>query len=294
MQRICTALAIIAATISSTGAQAALPRFPNQHGGTIVFVADGNLWEVARAGGTAHRLTSDPGQDMMPRYAPDGKWIAFTASYQGNEDVYVIPASGGTARRLTYQSDIYPGTGGRHGPNNMVVTWTPDSKNIVFMSRRQAWNAWISKLFTVPLEGGLPTHLPVDSAGLLTFGPDSHSIAYNRIFRNFRTWKRYTGGLAQQVFTYDFNTKQLTQVTDWKGTNTSPMWYGKKIYFLSDRDKNFRANIWVYDQDTKQSREVTHFTDYDIDFPSLGDDAITFQQGGKLYVLDLPDEKRTS
>jgi tricorn protease len=122
------------------------------------------------------------------------------------------------------------------------------------------------------------------------YGPDGHSIAYNRIFRNFRTWKRYEGGLAQQVFTYDFDTQQLTQVTDWKGTDTAPMWYRRNIYFLSDRDKNRRANIWAYDLDAKKTRQITYFSDYDIDFPSLGDDAITFQQGGKLHVLDLPSE----
>lgn len=284
-------LAVLALLVITTTAHGALPRFPNSHGGTIVFVADGNIWQVPRLGGTAQRLTSDPGQDMFPRYSPDGKWIAFTSSYQGNEDVYVIPAAGGAARRLTFESDMYEKTGGRHGPANMVITWTPDSKNIVFLSRRMAWNVWISRLFTVPVGGGLPQALPLDSGGLLTYGPGGHSIAYNRIFRNFRTWKRYEGGLAQQVFTYDFDTKNLTQITDWKGTNTAPMWYGSKIYFLSDRDKNWRANIWVYDQDTRQTREITHFTDYDIDFPSLGDDAITFQQGGKLYVLDLQSEK---
>lgn len=285
------ALTLLGSVSLTPPARAALPRYPQLHNGQIVFVADGNLWQVARTGGTARRLTSDPGQDMLPRYSPDGKWIAYTASYQGNLDVYVIPAAGGAARRLTFQSDVYDKTGGRHGPNNMVVTWTPDSQNIVFLSRRAAWNPWISRYFEVPARGGLPTPLPLDSGGLMTYGPDGHSIAYNRIFRNFRTWKRYQGGLAQQVFTYDFDTKQLTQITDWKGTNTSPMWYGTKIYFLSDRDKNWRANIWVYDTQTKETREVTHFTDYDIDFPALGDDAITFQQGGKLYVLDLPTEQ---
>jgi tricorn protease len=284
----CT-LALFATILMTGAAVAALPRYPSLSNGTIVFVADGNLWRVSRAGGTAQRLTSDPGEDKMPRYSPDGKWIAFTASYQGNEDVYVIPAGGGAARRLTFQSDI-DGIEDRMGPNNMVVTWTPDSKNVVFLSRREAWNKWIAKLFAVPVSGGLPVALPLDSGGLLTYGPDGHSIAYNRIFRNFRTWKRYQGGLAQQVFTYDFETKQLTQITDWKGTNTAPMWYGRNIYFLSDRDKNWRANIWAYNLDTKQTRQITHFSDYDIDFPSLGDDAITFQQGGKLFVLDLPSE----
>ena len=286
-------LFLIAMIVLTSGAVAALPRYPNLRNGMIVFVADGNLWQVPRGGGVAQKLTSDPGQDVMPRYSPDGKWIAFTASYQGNVDVYAIPATGGTARRLTFQSDIEgidKGNGGRLGPNNMVVTWTPDSKSIVFLSRREAWNNWMAKLFAVPVEGGLPVALPLDSGGLLTYGPDGHSIAYNRIFRNFRTWKRYQGGLAQQVFTYDFDTQQLTQITDWKGTNTAPMWYGHQIYFLSDRDKNLRANIWAFDLDTRQTRQITHFSDYDIDFPSLGDDAITFQQGGRLYVLDLPTE----
>jgi tricorn protease len=272
-------------------AEALLPRFPNAHGNKIVFVAGGNLWQVDKNGGTAARLTSDSGQDMMPRYSPDGKWIAFTANYQGNEDVYVMPAAGGDARRLTFQSDIFSKTGGRHGANNLVLAWTPDSQKIVFLSRRLAWNVWINRLFAVPVMGGMPQTLPLDSGGLLSYGPDGHSIAYNRIFRNFRTWKRYTGGLAQQIFTYDFDSKKLTQITDWKGTNTAPMWVGAKIYFLSDNDKNFRQNIFVTDLVTKETRQVTHFDDYDIDFPSLGDNEITFQQGGALYALDLPDEK---
>src|ERR1700733_429504 len=140
-----TLVFLLASTPLAGAARAALPRYPNLHDGQIVFVADGNLWQVAATGGTAHKLTSDPGQDMMPRYSPDGKWIAFTANYQGNEDVYVIPSAGGAAKRLTFQSDLYEKTGGRHGPDNMVLTWTPDSKQIVFLSRRMAWNPWINQ-----------------------------------------------------------------------------------------------------------------------------------------------------
>lgn len=268
----------------------ALMRFPTQHGSQVAFVSHGNIWVVDRAGGAARRLTSGPGQDLMPRYSPDGKWIAFTASYQGNRDVYVIPAQGGPARRLTFHSDITEHAPTRWGPDNMVVTWTPDSQSILFLSRRKAWSSWITLPFSVPLAGGLATQLPLDRAGFMSYGPDGHSIAYTRIFRDFRTWKRYDGGLAQDVFTYDFNSHALTRITDWKGTDTSPMWAGRKIYFLSDRDSNRRANIWVYDLDSKQFSQVTRFTDYDIDFPSLGDNAITFQQGGDLYVLDLPTQ----
>ena len=270
---------------------AALPRFPQPFGDRIVFVANGNVWSVPKSGGTAVRLTSAPGQDMLPRVSPDGKWVAYTEANKAGTDIWVIPAAGGAARRLTFYPATEAGTGGRHGPDSMVVTWTPDSKSVVYLSKRDQWNSWIQSLYEVPVAGGLPTPLPIDSAvGLATFGPDGHSIAYNRIFRNFRTWKRYNGGLAQQVFTYDFNTRDLKQLTNWSGTNTSPMWYGNHIYYLADQDAHRRANIWVIDTDTKQTRQVTHFTDYDIDFPALGGDAIAFQQGGKLYRLDLPSE----
>ncbi len=268
-------------------------RYPTVHGDSIVFVAHDNLWQVGRTGGVAHRLTSDPGQDIMPRFSPDGKWIAFTGDYQGNQDVYVIPAGGGAARRLTFHSDIVPKAPTRWGPDNMVLTWTPDSKNIVFLTRAVAWNSWYSRPFEVAVTGGLPVPVPLDRAGLMSYGPDGHSIAYNRIFRNYRTWKRYDGGLAQDIYTYDFDSKKLTQITNAPGTETSPMWVGRKIYYLSDNDANRRANIWVHDLDGGADREITHFTDYDIDFPSEGDGVIVFQQGGSLYTLDLKDEKLT-
>jgi tricorn protease len=274
-----------------TAIRAALPRFPQPFGDRIVFVANGNVWSIPKSGGTAVRLTSAPGQDMFPRVSPDGQWIAYTEASNAGTDIWVIPAAGGAAQRLTFHPATEPGTGGRHGPDNMVVTWTPDSRNVVYLSKRDQWNSWIQNLYEVPVAGGLPMRMPIDSAvGLASFGPDGHTIAYNRIFRNFRTWKRYNGGLAQQIFTYDFNSRELKQLTNWSGTNTSPMWYGNRIYYLSDQDANRRANIWVMDTGTRQAREVTHFTDYDIDFPALGGDAIAFQQGGKLYRLDLPSE----
>jgi tricorn protease len=271
-----------------------LMRFPALSGDAIVFAAYGNLWQVSRDGGVASRLTANPGYDLMPRFSPDGRWIAFTARYHGNQDVYVIPAGGGEAKRLTYHSDVVDKAPTRWGPDNMVVTWTPDSKNVVFLSRREAWNSWYGRYFTVPVTGGMPVAMPLDRGGFFTYSPDGHSIAYNRIFRNFRTWKRYQGGLAQDVYTYNFDSKALERITDWKGTDTSPMWIGRKIYFLSDRDENHRGNIWVYDLDGKTFRQITHFADYDIDFPSLGTGdkpGIVFQQGGSLWVIDLPSEE---
>lgn len=286
------ALAALALAAAGTAqANNTLMRFPTLHGDAVVFEAHGNLWKVSRTGGTAERLTTDPGFDIMPRYSPDGKWIAFTGQYRGNTDVYVIPANGGPAQRLTYHSDVVKDAPLRWGPDNMVVTWTPDSRNIVFLSRRNTFNSWFGQLFTVPLGGGLPVQLPILKGGMLTYSPDGQAIAYNRIFRNFRTWKRYYGGLAQDVWIYHFKTMALTRITHWKGTDADPMWYGHLIYFLSDRGPELRKNLWVYDLDTKQFRQVTHFKDYDIDWPSLGDTGIVFQDGGALYVMDLPSEQ---
>ena len=273
-----------------------LMRYPTLSGNTIVFVAHDNLWSVPRAGGTASRLTSEEGRDVMPRFSPDGRWIAFTGEYQGNRDVYVIPAGGGSARRVTFTSDITTESSLRAGPSNMVVTWTPDSKSIVFLSRRMAWNSWINRLFTVPVSGGAAQVMPLDRGGFLSYSPDGKQIAYNRIFRNFRTWKRYDGGLGQDIDIYDFESRKLTHVTDWPGTETFPMWFGKTIYFLSDHDSQQRENLWAYDTTSHEFRQITHYTDYDIDFPSLGvgpsgEGGIVFQQGGKLHVLDLPSEQ---
>jgi tricorn protease len=290
------ALAALALAARADTAEHTLMRYPTLYGSRIVFVAHDNLWSVPRSGGTAARLTADPGRDLMPRFSPDGRWIAFTGEYQGNRDVYVMPAAGGPARRLTFTSDVVPDAPLRWGPNNMVLTWTPDSKSIVFLTRRAAWNDWFGRPFSVPLAGGLPQPLPLDRSGFMSFGPDGHKIAYNRIFRDFRTWKRYDGGLAQGIDLYDFDTHEFRHVTDWVGTQTSPMWYQGSVYFLSDHDANRRRNIWVYDLAKGTSREVTHFTDYDIDFPSLGQGGdggagIVFQQGGTLHVLDLPSEQ---
>ncbi len=201
-------IALLAMPLSAGAAQHALMRFPTLHGNTIVFSAAGSLWRVDRKGGTAQRLTTDSGLDLMPRFSPDGKEIAFTGGYDGNNDVYVMPAEGGPVRRLTFHSDVVPDAPMRWGPDNMVVTWTPDGKNIMFLSRRTTYNSWFGQLFLVPEAGGAATRFPVPRGGVTSFSPDGSKIAYNRIFRNFRTWKRYYGGLAQDIWIYDLGTHE--------------------------------------------------------------------------------------
>jgi tricorn protease len=259
-------------------------RFPNTSDDLVAFVARGDLWTAPLSGGRASRLTHDPGNVAFPRLSPDGHWVAFTASRGGTSDVYVMPAAGGDEKRLTFRAF-------RTISDAEIVAWTPDSRAVVFLSSSASPSHEIVRAFSVPIEGGYPQTLPLDHTGLLSFAPGGHVIAYNRIFRNSALPKRYLGGQHQNIFTYDFDTKQLIRITDWKGTDTAPMWCGKTIYFLSDRGAGFRANIWAYDTITKAVRQITHFNTFDVDSPSFGGRTISFQQGGQLFAIDLPSEK---
>ncbi|MCD6452665.1 MAG: PD40 domain-containing protein [Acidobacteria bacterium] len=267
-----------------------LMRFPDIYGDKIVFTYAGDLWLVSSEGGMARRITSHPGLELFPKFSPDGKWIAFTGQYDGNMNVYLIPAEGGVPKQLTYAPDVGH-VSERMGPNHEVIEWFPDGKHILFLSRRNTFNTWFGRLFKVSIDGGLPEQIVLPKGGLTSFSPDGKKIAYNRIFRNFRTWKRYKGGMAQDIWIYDFGKNEIERITKYKGTDTFPMWYKDKIYFASDRGKYERMNIWCYDLSTKRFHQVTHFKEYDVNWPSLGDGRIVFENGGYLYVLDLATEK---
>ena len=263
-----------------------LMRFPDIHGDKIVFVYGGDLWLASSSGGRAQRITTHPGRELFPKFSPDGKWIAFTGQYDGNFNVYVMPAEGGQPKQLTfYQGGAQP-LSDRMGIHDEVVSWFPDSKRIVFLSRRDASNGWTKRLYSVSIDGGWPEPLPIDQGGLISFSPDGTKIAYNIIFRNFRTWKRYTGGLAQSITIYDLknNTSEDLPHTEW--TDTFPMWHGNAIYFSSDRGPEHRLNLYRYDLGAKQTEQLTHFTDFDVMWPSLGPDAIVFENAGYLYTFD--------
>jgi len=265
-------------------------RFPDVGRADVVFSYGGDLWLVPRTGGMARRITSDPGLELFPKFSPDGKWIAFTAQYDGNFNVYVMASEGGQPRQLTFLPDI-GSVPERFGPNNEVITWTPDSQRIVFLSRRNTFNSWFGRLFSVSINGGLPEQLPLPKGGLLSYSADGSRIAYNRIFRNFRPRKRYKGGMAQNIWIYDFNAKKSEQITHYLGTDTFPMWRGNILYWDSDRGAEQRMNLYSRDLDNGKTEQLTHFKDFDVNWPSLGPDAIVFENGGYLYLLDLKNKK---
>ena len=267
-----------------------LMRFPDIQKDRIVFSYGGDLWLVSSQGGTAQRITTHPGLELFPKFSPDGKWIAFTGQYDGNFNVYVMPSEGGQPRQLTFLSDVAE-VPERMGPNNEVLAWTPDSSKIVFLSRRDTFNTWFGRLFTVSVEGGLPEALPLDKGGLLAYSPDGSTIAYNRIFRNFRTWKREKGGMQQGIWTYNFKTRQAERITDTEGTETFPMWRGETLYWASDRGPEQRLNLYSREVKGGPVRRLTDFKDFDVEWPSLGGDSIVFANGGYLYVFELKTGK---
>lgn len=272
--------------------EARVLRFPAIHGDQIVLSYAGDLYAVSQSGGIARKLTSHDGYEAFARFSPDGKLIAFTGEYDGNREVYLMPADGGIPVRLTFTPSLSrDDISDRMGPNNIVMGWTNDGRHIIFRSRMREWDDFLGQLYLVPKEGGTPVQIQVPRGGFCSFSPDDKKMAYNRVFREFRTWKRYRGGMADDIWVYDFETKKTENMTNHPAQDIIPMWSGSRIYFLSDRDENKRMNLYVYDRVSGETRKLTQFTDFDIKFPSLGPESIVFENGGYLFRLDLKTEE---
>jgi tricorn protease len=270
-----------------------LLRFPTTNGTQIVFCYAGEIYTVGKEGGIARRLTSGPGYSSFPRFSPDRNQIAFTSQYDGNTEVYVMPAEGGVPKRLTTSATLgRDDISDRMGPNNIVMAWQNTKPLIVFRSRMKSFDDFIGSLFAVGLNAELPQQLPVPRGGFVSFSPDDSKMAYNRVFREFRTWKHYRGGMADDIWIYDFKTGATENLTDNPAQDICAMWGpDNKIYFISDRDN--RMNLFVFDLATRETKQLTHFTDFDIKFPSIGKDLIVFEQAGHIWRYDLASGQAT-
>jgi tricorn protease len=281
---ICQALAFATANAE----EARLLRFPTTNGTEIVFTYAGDLYKAPISGGEATRLTSHLGYEMFPRFSPDGRTIAFTGQYDGNTEVYTIPAEGGEPLRLTYTAtNKRDDLGDRMGPNNIVMGWTADGDRIVY--RNRIGDGFIGRLHQVRKEGGLSEEIPLPEGGFCSYSPDGKKLAYNRVMREFRTWKYYRGGMADDVWIYDTDKKTVENITRHDAQDIIPMWVGEEIYYLSDRDRTM--NVFVYNTRTKETSKVTNFTEYDVKFPSTNGRMIVFENGGYIYKLD-PETKK--
>jgi tricorn protease len=281
--------ALLLLTVSVASAQTKLLRFPDIHGDQVVFTYGGDLWTAPVTGGNAVRLTAHPGVEVFAKFSPDGKWIAFTGQYDGDEQVYVIPAGGGVPRQLTF----YPAKGPltpRWGYDNQVYGWTKDGKRIIFKSPRDSWALPIARLYTVSVEGGLATPLPMPEAGSGDFSPDGNRMVYSPQSRDFRPEKRYGGGQANRLYIFDLKTNDARQITEGPRATRDPIWLGDTIYFNSDSDGHF--NLYAYNVTSGKTAQVTNNKPWDLRWPSSDHvNRIIYELHGELQVLNTQSGK---
>ena len=263
---------------------ARMMRFPDINGNLITFVYAGDIWTVDAAGGNARRITSHPGLELFPKISPDGHWIAFSAEYSDSRQIWVMPAEGGVARQLTFYNSVgeMPPRGGY---DHVVLDWSPDSRRILFRANRTSFGERNGRYYTIDLEGGLEEPLPIVNGGFAVFSPDGRQLCFTPVDREFRTWKRYKGGRATELWSYDLTKNESRQLTRWAGSDQWPVWHDNHIYYASDRDS--RLNIWRHNLETGQEEQITRHRAFDVMWPSGDNGRLVYEMGGALYLLEL-------
>ncbi len=258
---------------------AGMLRYPDVSATHIAFRYADDIWLVPKDGGVAEPLSSPPGGESFPRFSPDGNTIAFLANYDGGLDLYTLPVTGGAPFRVTH-----------HPAHEILVDWTPDG-DLIFYAWGMGDNPHAAQLFRVSAEGGLPERLPVPYGTNGVISPDGRWLAYTPFSTDWATWKRYRGGRAPDIWLFNLKDYTSRRITDWEGRDSIPMWHGKKLYYVSDAGPRHIVNIWVYDTETGERRQVTHHEEYDVEWPSIGPSEIVYQLGPELRLLDLDTEK---
>ncbi|MGZ8842380.1 MAG: S41 family peptidase, partial [Pyrinomonadaceae bacterium] len=276
-------------TATTAFAQTKLLRFPDIHGDRVAFTYGGDIWTTPATGGSAIRLTAHPGMEVFAKFSPDGNWIAFTGQYDGDEQVYVIPATGGVPRQLTF----YPAKGPftpRWGWDNQVYGWTKDGKQIIFKSQRDSWSLPIARLYTVSVDGGPAEALPMPVAGSGDFSPDGTRMVFSPQNRDFRPEKRYGGGQANRLYLFDLKTYETKPIAEGPRATRDAMWIGDMIYYNSDRDGHF--NIYGYNVASGKTSQITQSKQWDVRWPSSDHQhRIIYEMDGELQILDTKNGK---
>ena len=258
-----------------------LLRFPDIHENRVVFVYAGDLYIALTDGGAAVRLTSHAGLEQFPKFSPDGSKVAYSAEYNGTRQVFVIPSTGGTPRQLTWYNDV-GAMPPRGGSDYRVLDWTRDGQHVLVRANRLPWGVRMGRYHLVPANGGDETPMEIPEGGGGMFSPDGTKVVYTPIDREFRTWKRYRGGRAQDVWIYDLENSTSEQLTDSPATDHQPVWVVDDIYFTSDR--GYTLNLYRYSADGSEA--VTSHEEFDVLWASAGPNAIVYENGGWLYRYD--------
>ena len=275
-------MAVLLCSAAAAAQGTRLLRQPAVSRDLVAFEYASDLWVVSRSGGQARRLTSTPGVETEPQFSPDGSRIAFTATVAGNTDIYVVPTTGGDPKRLTY-----------HPALDCVRGWTLDGSQVIFASDRDTAPHAHFRLWTIDLKSGMPGPLPMPRAYTGVFSPDGRRLAYEEFSvamfppwaqNQASQWRHYRGGRTHpiRIMTVgDYSVEQLP----WNNSNdTTPMWVGNTIYFLSDR--NHTVNLFAYRADTKTLTQSTRHDDFDIMSASAGPDAVVYEQAGYIHIID--------
>ncbi len=265
---------------SQAQTDARLIMYPDVSQDKICFSFGGDLWIVDKTGGLASRLSSPEGTERNAKFSPDGKTIAFNANYDGNFDIYTMPTNGGVPNRVT-----------SHGMADLIQDWYGDGKSILFASSMESGKQRFAQFYKVAVSGGLPEKLPVELGAVAAISDNGEKLAFTDKSLLTRTWKRYRGGMAPDIFIMDLKTLVTENINKSIASDELPMWHGNVLYYLSDDGSPKRNNIWKYDLVTKKHSQVTFFKDFDVHYPSKGPSDIVFEAGGKLYLLNLADEK---
>jgi len=274
---------LLSATVLSAEKEATrLLRFPDIHRQNVVFVYAGDIYTATIDGTQITKLTSHEGLELFPKFSPDGSKIAFSGEYSGNRQVFVMNLDGSDLTQLTYYNDVgkMPPRGGF---DYRVLDWTPDAKHILVRANRLPWGPRMGRPMLVPAAGGMPEALAIPESGGGMLSPDGKHLVYTPIDREWRTWKRYRGGRAQDVWTYDLENNISRQLTTFTGTDQQPVWVGNEIFFASDR--NDTLNLYRYREDDTPQQQTFH-TEFDVLWPSAGPRAIVYQNGGFIYRFD--------
>ena len=259
---------------------ASMLRYPDISSDRIVFVYANGIWSVPISGGVAQPVADPPGFESFPRFSPDGASVAFCGNWDGNRDIWTVPVTGGEPSRVT-----------GHPTSETLNDWSADGR-LLFTASGMGPYPRATMVYSVPPTGGLPAELPVPYGANAALNRDGTRLAYTPHSTDTRTWKRYRGGMATDIWVVDMATGAATRVTDWEGTDTIPMWHGDWVYYLSDAGPEHRLNIWRVNPSTKAREQVTRFTDFDVRWPAMGPDdgsagRMVFQHGPDLCALDL-------
>ncbi|MFA6317069.1 MAG: S41 family peptidase [Elusimicrobiota bacterium] len=265
--------------MASSGFNDGYLRHPSIHKDTVAFACEDSLWTASLKDGAARRLTHWPGEVTFPFFSPDGKWIAFTSTKEDTANVYIIPAEGGEARRLTW-----------HNAATVTTGWTPDSRKVVFRSSMASPTARETRLFTAALADGSVAELPIGPAVTAALHPDGRKVVIGRNYLDPARWKRYRGGLAGVLWAGDVRSKSFRKFLELPGNVVSPMWVGGRVFFLSDHEDH--GNIYSVKADGSDLKRHTHHMDFYARFPSTDGRRVVYQKGGELWLLEPSSGER--